>query len=178
MSARAQFVKAAVESFASGAAAAAVFNAVYWLAVRDLPSLVTTLIASQVVTWVWGGVQTYRLNQQWQRVMASYNLVNGRPAHLSPLINDELRTWTTDEVLFVSDAAAPTNVATTQAYYVDHVARLEAVTLADVQRAGSEHIDPAKLTIVVVGDRAVIEPGLLELNLPIVHLDHEGRPVD
>lgn len=74
MSARAQFLKAAVESFASGAAAAAVFNAVYWLAVRDLPSLVTTLIASQVVTWVWGGVQAYRLNREWQRVMASYNL--------------------------------------------------------------------------------------------------------
>ncbi len=63
-------------------------------------------------------------------------------------------------------------------YYVDHVARLEAVTLADVQRVASEQIDPSSLTIVVVGDRAVIEPGLLELNLPIVHLDHEGRPVE
>ena len=37
-------------------------------------------------------------------VMASYNLVNGRPAHLSPLINAELRGWTEDEVLIVSDA--------------------------------------------------------------------------
>lgn len=74
MSARAQFLKAAVESFASGAAAALVVNATYWLAVRDFPSLVTSLIASQVVTWVWGGVQAYRLNREWQRVMASYNL--------------------------------------------------------------------------------------------------------
>ena len=37
-------------------------------------------------------------------VMASYNLVNGRPAHLSPLINDELRAWTADDLLVVSDA--------------------------------------------------------------------------
>ena len=44
-------------------------------------------------------------------VMASYNLVNGRPAHLSPLINDELRRWTDDEILVVSDAQAPSNVA-------------------------------------------------------------------
>lgn len=74
MSARAQFLKAAVESFASGAAAAAVFNAVYWLAVRDFPAVMTSLIASQVVTWVWGGAQAYRLNRQWQQVLDSYNL--------------------------------------------------------------------------------------------------------
>jgi beta-glucosidase len=65
-------------------------------------------------------------------VMASYNLVNGRPAHLSPLINDELRRWTDDEILVVSDAAAPTNVATTQAYYPDHVASHAALVKAGV----------------------------------------------
>ena len=48
--------------------------------------------------------------------MPSYNLVNGRPAHLSPLINDELRTWTTDEVLVVSDAYAPANLFGLQQY--------------------------------------------------------------
>ena len=63
-------------------------------------------------------------------------------------------------------------------YYVDHVARLEAITLPDVQRATKEHVDPESLTIVVVGDRAVVEPGLRELDLPIVHLDHEGQPVE
>jgi len=31
---------------------------------------------------------------------------------------------------------------------------------------------------VIVGDRAVIEPGLAELALPIVHLDHEGEAVE
>ena len=43
--------------------------------------------------------------------MASYNLVNGRPAHLSPLINEELRRWTDDEVLVVGDAGAVSNIA-------------------------------------------------------------------
>lgn len=74
MSARAQVLKAAVESFTSGVAAAAAVNAVWWLAVRDLPSLVTSLICSQVVTWAWGGVQVYRLNRRWQAVLASYDL--------------------------------------------------------------------------------------------------------
>ena len=55
-------------------------------------------------------------------VMAAYNLVNGRPAHVSPYINDELRTWTTDEILVVSDAYGPSNLADPrqQAYYPDH----------------------------------------------------------
>lgn len=52
-------------------------------------------------------------------VMPSYNLVNGRPAHLSPLINDVLRTWTTDEVLVVSDAYAPANLFGLQQYLPD-----------------------------------------------------------
>ncbi|MBO3749087.1 glycoside hydrolase family 3 C-terminal domain-containing protein [Streptosporangiaceae bacterium NEAU-GS5] len=52
-------------------------------------------------------------------VMLSYNLVNGRPAHLSPLINDVVRTWTDDDVLVVSDAYAPGNLWGQQAYYKD-----------------------------------------------------------
>ncbi|TCC22939.1 glycoside hydrolase family 3 protein [Kribbella speibonae] len=52
-------------------------------------------------------------------VMPSYNLVNGRPAHLSPLINDVLRPWTTDELLVVSDAYAPANLFGLQQYLPD-----------------------------------------------------------
>lgn len=54
-------------------------------------------------------------------VMVSYNLVNGRPAHLSPLVNQRLRGWTADDVLVVSDAYAPSNLAGVQAYFDDHV---------------------------------------------------------
>ncbi|GAA1120824.1 glycoside hydrolase family 3 C-terminal domain-containing protein [Kribbella jejuensis] len=52
-------------------------------------------------------------------VMPSYNLVNGRPTHLSPLINDVLRTWTTDEILVVSDAYAPANLFGLQQFLPD-----------------------------------------------------------
>src|SRR5690606_9163945 len=54
-------------------------------------------------------------------VMASYNLVNGRPAHLSPLINSTLRGWSEDEVLVVSDAGAPSFLVDDQHYFPDHV---------------------------------------------------------
>jgi len=39
-------------------------------------------------------------------VMASYNLVNGRPAHVSPLLAT-LRGWTADDVLVVATRARP-----------------------------------------------------------------------
>ncbi|HEY3115774.1 MAG TPA: pitrilysin family protein [Chloroflexota bacterium] len=63
-------------------------------------------------------------------------------------------------------------------YFRGQVARLQAVTLDEVLRAATTHVDPDHLAIVVVGDRAVIEPGLAELDLPIVHLDHEGEVLD
>jgi beta-glucosidase len=79
-------------------------------------------------------------------VMASYNLVNGRPAHLSPLINDELRSWCEDELLVVSDAQAPTNVATTQGYYPDHVASHAALVRAGVD-SFTDNDDRSEVTV-------------------------------
>ncbi|MFI6476766.1 glycoside hydrolase family 3 C-terminal domain-containing protein [Nonomuraea sp. NPDC050663] len=52
-------------------------------------------------------------------VMPSYNLVNGRPAHLSPLINEILRAWAPDDIHVVSDAYAPGNLTGLQAYHDD-----------------------------------------------------------
>ncbi|GAA5060371.1 beta-glucosidase [Thermocatellispora tengchongensis] len=52
-------------------------------------------------------------------VMPSYNLVNGRPAHLSPLIGDVLRRWAPDDILVVSDAYAPGNLTALQGYHAD-----------------------------------------------------------
>jgi zinc protease len=62
-------------------------------------------------------------------------------------------------------------------YFSGQVARFEAVTLDEVHRVAAEHVDPDMLTIVVVGDRAAIGGPIEELNLPIVHLTHEGEPV-
>ncbi|OOC55828.1 MULTISPECIES: glycoside hydrolase family 3 protein [Nocardiopsis] len=52
-------------------------------------------------------------------VMPSYNLVNGRPAHLSPLIEDVLRRAAPDHILVVSDAYAPANLTEAQRFHPD-----------------------------------------------------------
>ncbi|GIH20980.1 glycoside hydrolase family 3 protein [Rugosimonospora africana] len=65
-------------------------------------------------------------------VMASYNLVNGRPAHLSPLLHDELRGWSEHDIVVVSDAQAPSNVVDAQHYYPDHVSGHAALVRAGV----------------------------------------------
>ncbi|MER7755039.1 glycoside hydrolase family 3 C-terminal domain-containing protein [Kitasatospora sp. NPDC097643] len=56
--------------------------------------------------------------------MAAYNLVNGRPCHVSPLIEAELRRWaepTGHELFVVSDAEAPSNLVDPEHYFDDHV---------------------------------------------------------
>ena len=52
--------------------------------------------------------------------------------------------------------------------------RITSVTLDDVRNAGEERIHPEALNILVVGDRATVEAGLRELDLPVVLLDSEG----
>lgn len=51
--------------------------------------------------------------------MLSYNLVNGRPAHVSDLVSAHLRTWVADsaDLLIVSDAAAPTNLYGSEEFF-------------------------------------------------------------
>jgi predicted Zn-dependent peptidase len=57
-------------------------------------------------------------------------------------------------------------------YYNTVIPRYNAVTLAQAQAAAAKYIDPAKLAIVVVGDRKVIEPALKAANIaPIVIVD-------
>ncbi|MGP4045550.1 glycoside hydrolase family 3 C-terminal domain-containing protein [Streptomyces sp. 2A115] len=52
-------------------------------------------------------------------VMSSYNLVNGRPATVDPALNDEVRGWSSYDLLNVTDAYAPNNLVGTgsQKYY-------------------------------------------------------------
>jgi predicted Zn-dependent peptidase len=48
-------------------------------------------------------------------------------------------------------------------FYNTAVQRIDAVTQADVARVARQYIDPDKLTLVIVGDRKTIEPGLRAL---------------
>ncbi|GAA3781382.1 beta-glucosidase family protein [Micromonospora maritima] len=75
-------------------------------------------------------------------VMASYNLVDGVPAHLSPLIDGELRGWADDEVLVVGDAGAVGNIAGVQAYLPDHVAGFAAALRAGIDSFTEDDDDP------------------------------------
>ncbi|RKN38756.1 glycoside hydrolase family 3 C-terminal domain-containing protein [Streptomyces hoynatensis] len=65
-------------------------------------------------------------------VMPAYNLVNGRPNHLSPLLESELRTWTDRSLVVCSDAFAPGNIAGSQGYLPSHEEGLAAALRAGV----------------------------------------------
>ncbi len=50
-------------------------------------------------------------------VMASYNLVNGRPTHVMPDLDDVVRSWTDEDLMIVGDAAGASNITGSQRYY-------------------------------------------------------------
>jgi zinc protease len=59
-------------------------------------------------------------------------------------------------------------------YFDDYVGSILTVTQEDVQRVAREYIDPQRMAIIVVGDRQVIEEGVLGLGLgPVYQLTIE-----
>jgi zinc protease len=63
-------------------------------------------------------------------------------------------------------------------YYESLPAALEALTLDQVFAATRRHLDPGRMRIVAVGDRAVVLPQLESLGLgAIVEVDADARPV-
>ncbi|WP_447041256.1 glycoside hydrolase family 3 C-terminal domain-containing protein [Streptomyces sp. DSM 118878] len=65
-------------------------------------------------------------------VMPAYNLVNGRPNHLSPHLREELRRWTDEELFVCSDAGAPSNLVDSQHYFDTHEEAVAAALVAGV----------------------------------------------
>lgn len=94
-------------------------------------------------------------------VMAAYNLVNGRPCHVSPLLESELRRWagpTGHELFVVSDAEAPSNLVDDEHYFDDHAVAHAAALLAGIDSFTDHGEDPA----VTVGRvTQAVERGLL-----------------
>ena len=62
-------------------------------------------------------------------------------------------------------------------YFAQFPRRLAEVNLEDVRRVASDLLDVAHLNVVIVGDAAEVESGLRELDIPIVPIDYEGRPL-
>ncbi|MBP2706612.1 glycoside hydrolase family 3 C-terminal domain-containing protein [Microbispora sp. RL4-1S] len=90
-------------------------------------------------------------------VMPSYNLVNGRPAHLSPLIRSWLRRLNED-VLVVSDAYAPGNLVDPQGYHDDLPAAYAHAIRAGLDSFTQDDDDP-KATLAHI--RTALDRGLL-----------------
>jgi zinc protease len=62
-------------------------------------------------------------------------------------------------------------------YYVSLPAHIASIDTEQVQRVARQYLDPAHMTVVVVGDRRKVEPGLAALKLgKVEQRDNEGNP--
>jgi beta-glucosidase len=94
-------------------------------------------------------------------VMAAYNLVNGRPCHVSPLIERELRRWITPaehELFVVSDADAPSNLVDPEHYFDDHATAHAAALKAGID-SFTDHGEDSATTIARITE--ALKGGLL-----------------
>ena len=65
-------------------------------------------------------------------------------------------------------------------YYDDLARNIRGVTLADISRVSNKYLTPDRMAILIVGDKALIEPRLREidsLGKTIYYLDADGNPV-
>jgi beta-glucosidase len=92
-------------------------------------------------------------------VMPSYNLINGRPAHVSPLLR-ELRSWTDEELLTCSDAWAPSNLVRTENYFDDYARAHAAALRAGLDSFTDQDADGALTTAAVT---EALRRGLIEM---------------
>jgi zinc protease len=60
-------------------------------------------------------------------------------------------------------------------YFNEYIAKVNAVTVADVNRVANKYLNPANMAIVIVGDKKVIEGKLKDLGYAIRMLDTEGN---
>jgi beta-glucosidase len=93
--------------------------------------------------------------------MLAYNLVNGRPCHVSPLVESELRRWarpTGHELFVVSDAEAPSNLVDPEEYFEDHAASHAAALRAGVD-SFTDHGEDSTVTVARITE--ALERGLI-----------------
>ncbi|MER6957673.1 glycoside hydrolase family 3 C-terminal domain-containing protein [Streptomyces sp. NPDC000618] len=91
-------------------------------------------------------------------VMPAYNLVNGRPNHVSPYLREQLRAWTDEELLVCSDAGAPSNLVDSEHYFDTHEEATAAALIAGVDSFTDHGTDGSKIVARVNG---ALEQGLL-----------------
>ncbi|MFF2328538.1 MULTISPECIES: glycoside hydrolase family 3 C-terminal domain-containing protein [unclassified Streptomyces] len=92
-------------------------------------------------------------------VMPAYNLVNGRPNHVSPLLSEQLRSWTDRSLVVCSDAGAPSNLVDSEHYFDTH----EEATAASLKAGVDSFTDHGQDSSVMTGRiRRALERGLLD----------------
>ena len=91
-------------------------------------------------------------------VMPAYNLVNGRPNHVSPHLREHLRTWTDEDLLVCSDAGAPSNLVDSEHYFDTHEEATAASLLSGVDSFTDHGTDGSTIVARVQG---ALEQGLL-----------------
>lgn len=91
-------------------------------------------------------------------VMPAYNLVNGRPNHVSPYLREHLRRWTGQELLVCSDAGAPSNLVDSEHYFATHEEAVAAALRAGVDSFTDHGTDSSVITGRI---RRALDRGLL-----------------
>ncbi|MFP3986353.1 glycoside hydrolase family 3 C-terminal domain-containing protein [Streptomyces sp. E11-3] len=91
-------------------------------------------------------------------VMPAYNLVNGRPNHVSPYLREHLRQWTDADLLVCSDAGAPSNLVDSEKYFATHEEATAAALLAGVDSFTDHGTDASVMTARI---RGALDQGLI-----------------
>jgi beta-glucosidase len=91
-------------------------------------------------------------------VMPAYNLVNGRPNHVSPYLREQLRTWTDQDLLVCSDAGAPSNLVDSEHYFDTHEEATAASLIAGVDSFTDHGTDSSQIVERLQG---ALDQGLL-----------------
>ncbi|MFJ8640467.1 glycoside hydrolase family 3 C-terminal domain-containing protein [Streptomyces sp. NPDC093610] len=92
-------------------------------------------------------------------VMPAYNLVNGRPNHVSPLLEQQLRSWTDQPLVVCSDAGAPSNLVDSEHYFDTH----EEATAASLKAGVDNFTDHGTDSTVMTGRiRDALAKGLID----------------
>ena len=90
--------------------------------------------------------------------MPSYNLVNGRPNTVSPDLNAVVRSWTSNELMIVSDAWAPYNLTGSEQYYATQAEADAAAVKAGLDSFTQDDSNPGPMTTAIM---AALDQGLL-----------------
>ncbi|GAA2817911.1 glycoside hydrolase family 3 protein [Nonomuraea rubra] len=119
-------------------------------------------------------------------VMASYNLVNGRPNHVNPDLNNVVRSWTDKTLYNPSDAWGPHALTDLERYYDNKPEAFAAVLKAGLD---SFTIDNSDISVMVTNLKAALDQGrlteadvdksvrsVLSIRTRLGHFDPDGGP--